>query len=461
MSIQTRFMIDVHKVHRYQEEKNTFTKAYLCIIVLFLLAASKHRLIFFILCIFLIYEDLASDGKNIQYTRKIKLAAGSFYPLIQYLLHYLLFFLTPFVLLCLVLHLLLFVLCIFSTDICRRTYPYVHGRLSYHHSFGNKRRRKARSSSHLSRLRRAVKRVVMLTAVTAYSTAASPSPFANTAEEHTNDSSDTTSKLRNILRDQHRRDEHKLQRNYSSNYSRPENRHRSGMHHLSSSTTIPNLNSYTSLQSYGGNISPSKHYDIHSASSSSHIPSSSTGYFTTMGAGSASVSASTLGTPNPATMGGVSMRRGDSADRDPSSSLTRSNTIGHSDNLYDHSNSSLTTHHRREPLSRQPTYRMESQQLTSTGDSIPSSADMSRTGSSATMTNGVDIKVVILGSQGVGKTSLVHRYTSGHFSAASVPSTIGASFLTKKLIVDGVKVRLQIWDTAGQERFRSMVSETL
>lgn len=60
-----------------------------------------------------------------------------------------------------------------------------------------------------------------------------------------------------------------------------------------------------------------------------------------------------------------------------------------------------------------------------------------------------------VGSQGVGKTSIVHRYTSGHFSY-SLSSTIGASFLTKKLVVEGCKVRLQIWDTAGQERFRSM-----
>ena len=70
--------------------------------------------------------------------------------------------------------------------------------------------------------------------------------------------------------------------------------------------------------------------------------------------------------------------------------------------------------------------------------------------------NQLEAKVVILGSQGVGKTSLVHRYTSGQFAIASTPSTIGASFLTKKLVVDGVKVRLQLWDTAGQERFRSM-----
>ncbi|KAK7208136.1 ras-like GTP-binding protein RYL2 [Myxozyma melibiosi] len=40
--------------------------------------------------------------------------------------------------------------------------------------------------------------------------------------------------------------------------------------------------------------------------------------------------------------------------------------------------------------------------------------------------------------------------------ALAQPTTIGASFLAKKIVVDGVVVRLQIWDTAGQERFRSM-----
>lgn len=66
-----------------------------------------------------------------------------------------------------------------------------------------------------------------------------------------------------------------------------------------------------------------------------------------------------------------------------------------------------------------------------------------------------DVLASQVGSQGVGKTSVVTRYTSGQFSMAPT-STIGASFLTKKLIVEGCKVRLQIWDTAGQERFRSM-----
>ncbi|CAO3677754.1 unnamed protein product [Umbelopsis vinacea] len=67
----------------------------------------------------------------------------------------------------------------------------------------------------------------------------------------------------------------------------------------------------------------------------------------------------------------------------------------------------------------------------------------------------LEAKVVILGSTGVGKTSMVVRYVQKTFSPNGT-STIGASFMTKKLSVDNCKVRLQIWDTAGQERFRAM-----
>eukprot|EP00051_Salpingoeca_urceolata_P002349 m.49364 g.49364 ORF g.49364 m.49364 type:complete len:205 (+) comp12070_c0_seq1:238-852(+) len=67
----------------------------------------------------------------------------------------------------------------------------------------------------------------------------------------------------------------------------------------------------------------------------------------------------------------------------------------------------------------------------------------------------LEAKIVLLGTQGVGKTSMVLRYTQGEFQN-SVTSTIGASFFTHKMSVEGVRIRLQIWDTAGQERFRSM-----
>ena len=62
-------------------------------------------------------------------------------------------------------------------------------------------------------------------------------------------------------------------------------------------------------------------------------------------------------------------------------------------------------------------------------------------------------------SQGVGKTSLVHRYVKNAFiPPEKAQSTIGANFLTTTLNEpeSGSNIRLQIWDTAGQERFRSI-----
>ncbi|TDL29752.1 ras-domain-containing protein [Rickenella mellea] len=69
---------------------------------------------------------------------------------------------------------------------------------------------------------------------------------------------------------------------------------------------------------------------------------------------------------------------------------------------------------------------------------------------------GIDAKIVVMGNTGVGKTSLLQRYTQNKFDPKNTTSTTGAFFVTKKVHVDGLKVRLQLWDTAGQERFRSM-----
>ncbi|KAG1792432.1 P-loop containing nucleoside triphosphate hydrolase protein [Suillus plorans] len=70
--------------------------------------------------------------------------------------------------------------------------------------------------------------------------------------------------------------------------------------------------------------------------------------------------------------------------------------------------------------------------------------------------HGIDAKIVVMGNTGVGKTSLLHRYTQNKFDPRNMTSTTGAFFVTKKVHIDGLKVRLQLWDTAGQERFRSM-----
>ncbi|KAK5651536.1 hypothetical protein OQA88_11899 [Cercophora sp. LCS_1] len=70
----------------------------------------------------------------------------------------------------------------------------------------------------------------------------------------------------------------------------------------------------------------------------------------------------------------------------------------------------------------------------------------------------LEAKIVVLGSQGVGKTSLVMRYCKGAFNPSQITSTVGASFMTKRVVDSDSDtiVRLQIWDTAGQERFRSI-----
>ncbi|KAK7114956.1 hypothetical protein V1264_000920 [Littorina saxatilis] len=66
-----------------------------------------------------------------------------------------------------------------------------------------------------------------------------------------------------------------------------------------------------------------------------------------------------------------------------------------------------------------------------------------------------DVKVCLLGDSGVGKSSIVMRFVTGTYRPA-LESTIGASFMSKSLIVDGTGYRFQIWDTAGQEKFRSL-----
>ncbi|KOC66616.1 Ras-related protein RabJ [Habropoda laboriosa] len=64
-------------------------------------------------------------------------------------------------------------------------------------------------------------------------------------------------------------------------------------------------------------------------------------------------------------------------------------------------------------------------------------------------------KVVALGSQGVGKTSMIIRYTGKTFNEHVSP-TIGASFSTCKFNMENARIVLQVWDTAGQEKFKSM-----
>ena len=85
------------------------------------------------------------------------------------------------------------------------------------------------------------------------------------------------------------------------------------------------------------------------------------------------------------------------------------------------------------------------------------------------------MKVILLGSSGVGKTSILNKYVKNIFQDNLKP-TIGVDFANKQISCNELKSRstscdektkaclssddggliLQIWDTMGQEMFRSI-----
>jgi len=65
-------------------------------------------------------------------------------------------------------------------------------------------------------------------------------------------------------------------------------------------------------------------------------------------------------------------------------------------------------------------------------------------------------KIVFLGNQSVGKTSIIHRFIYDSFDEA-YQATIGIDFMSQKMYVEDKIIILNLWDTAGQERFKSLI----
>lgn len=61
-----------------------------------------------------------------------------------------------------------------------------------------------------------------------------------------------------------------------------------------------------------------------------------------------------------------------------------------------------------------------------------------------------EMKFIMVGDIGVGKTSLINRFTSGQYSRDH-EITIGVQLGSKMVYVNNRAIKLQIWDTAGQE----------
>lgn len=66
-------------------------------------------------------------------------------------------------------------------------------------------------------------------------------------------------------------------------------------------------------------------------------------------------------------------------------------------------------------------------------------------------------KVVVLGDESSGKTSIIRRAVENKFSK-EYEATLGVDLFTKTVCTPGRKyVRLQVWDTSGQERFKASI----
>lgn len=66
-------------------------------------------------------------------------------------------------------------------------------------------------------------------------------------------------------------------------------------------------------------------------------------------------------------------------------------------------------------------------------------------------------KILLLGSQGVGKSSLLGRFADNEF-LDSYRTTVGVDFKIRTVEIDDKTIKLQLWDTAGQERFKTVTN---
>ena len=71
------------------------------------------------------------------------------------------------------------------------------------------------------------------------------------------------------------------------------------------------------------------------------------------------------------------------------------------------------------------------------------------------MIDDLNIKVILIGTSGTGKTNIIKAATNKPFEEDN-NSTLTSSFVSKNITIDKKTYHIELWDTAGQEKFKSL-----
>lgn len=67
----------------------------------------------------------------------------------------------------------------------------------------------------------------------------------------------------------------------------------------------------------------------------------------------------------------------------------------------------------------------------------------------------MEIKTILLGESGVGKTSLINVLTGVLFNQETV-CTISTTYVSKEYDINNNQYKVNLWDTAGEEKYRQL-----
>ena len=68
-----------------------------------------------------------------------------------------------------------------------------------------------------------------------------------------------------------------------------------------------------------------------------------------------------------------------------------------------------------------------------------------------------EIKIILLGDSGVGKTCIINRYIYNQYNP-NTDTTLGSSYSSKSIKKNNIEYKLNLWDTTGQEKYHSITN---